>query len=339
MINKIALAGCGNVGTALLEILHEKRNILKNKYNFVFEVTMVTDIIKGTIADPNGLDLGKILEALHEKNSLKNFKQKEGTFDEILLYSNATMLAEATPTNLKTGEPGLSFIRTALKNGISATMTNKGPIAIAMNELMALAKENDAQLKYEGVIMSGTPLINMISSGMTGCDIIKAEGILNGTTNFILTEMSEGMNFDEALATAQALGYAETDPTGDIEGWDPAVKIAILAKILYGIDINVNDVEREGITHITAEMIDKAKAEKSKIKLIASIHRDCNGEIHAKVAPTKISRSHPLASVDGITNAITLTSDNLGETTLIGAGAGRKETGQALLTDLIAMAK
>lgn len=339
MINKIALAGCGNVGTALLEILYKKKEELAQKYNFLFEVTMITDLFKGTVADPNGLDLAKVLRELHTNNSLKTLGEKEGSFEEVLLYSQATMLAEATPTNLETGEPGLSFIKAALRNGVHVTMTNKGPIYVAMDELLELARQNRAKMKYEGTIMSGTPLISMIRTGLAGCDIIKAEGILNGTTNYILSEMSDGKDFSEALKSAQTLGYAEANPTGDVEGWDSAVKVAILSKMIYNKGMNISEIEREGILSITLDDIIAAKREKCEIKLIASIERTEDGGLKAKVAPTKIPLTHPLAPITGPTNAITITTDNLGEVTLVGPGAGRKETGQALLTDLIAISK
>lgn len=337
MINRIALAGCGNVGTALLELLHEKKDELARKYNFHFEVTMITDLFKGTVADPDGLDLKEVLNQLHTCNSLKAIGEKEGSFEEVLLYSNATMLAEATPTNLETGEPGLTFIRTALKNGISATMTNKGPVAVAMEELLNLATENNAQLKYEGVIMSGTPLVNLIQTGLAGCKVLKAEGILNGTTNFMLTQMSHGESFDEALKDAQDRGYAETDPSGDVEGWDCAVKVSILSQILYGEKIDVKDVDRTGITDVTKEEVVQAKLDGTPVKLISSIEHTEEGKLIAKVQPIKVRNTHPLASINGATNAITLTTDNLGDITLTGPGAGRRETGQALLTDLIEM--
>ncbi|MGI6442581.1 MAG: homoserine dehydrogenase [Synergistaceae bacterium] len=338
MLNRIALAGCGNVGTALLEILYDKKDNLYEKFGFKFKVTMITDLVKGTIIDPDGLDLQKVLHAINTYNSFEGFTQFEGSFSEMLDASRATMLAEATPTNLETGEPGLSHIKTALAKGIHVTMTNKGPIAVAMDELQELAKKHNAKMRYEGVIMSGTPLVHMIQSGLAGCTIEKVEGILNGTTNVILTEMEHGSSYDEALKKATELGYAEADPSMDVHGWDSAVKISIIALILFDEKIPVDMIDREGITHITEEKIKQAKERGNKIKLISGIKYTQSG-LHAYVAPMEIPLSHPLAGIDGATNAVTLTTDNLGEVTLTGPGAGRKETGQALLADLVAMAK
>jgi homoserine dehydrogenase len=339
MIHNIALAGCGNVGTALLEILNEKRMELSEKYGFNFRVTLITDLMKGTVLDPEGLDLEKIVENLKEGKGFDPFPKGEGTFGELLEKSRATMLAEATPTDLKTGEPGRSHIRAALSRGIHVTTTNKGPVAVAFDELSTLADTCGAKFRYEGVVMSGTPLIQMLRSGMAGCTILKLEGILNGTTNFILTKMSnEGSSYAEALEEATSLGYAEADPSGDVLGWDAAGKVSILAKVIFGKDIPVTEVERQGITGVTPENIKEAFDNGYTVKLIAGLNW-INGILYAYVTPKEIPLSHPLASIRGATNAVTITSDNLGEVTLIGPGAGRRETGQALLTDLIAMCR
>ncbi len=249
------------------------------------------------------------------------------------------MLAEATPTDLKTGEPGLSHIRAALSRGIHVTTTNKGPVSVAFDELSTLAKSCGAKFRYEGVVMSGTPLLQMLRSGMAGCTVLKLEGILNGTTNFILTKMSdEGSSYAEALEEATSLGYAESDPSGDVQGWDAAGKVSILAKIIFGKDIPVSEVERQGITCVTPEKIKEAFDSGYAVKLIAGLNW-VNGMLYAYVTPKEIPFSHPLASIKGATNAVSITSDNLGEVTLIGPGAGRRETGQALLVDLIAMCR
>lgn len=336
MVNNIALAGCGNVGTALLEILNEKQEELAEKYNFEFRVTLITDLMKGTILDVNGLDLDKVIEALHTKHSFEGFKQTNRTFEELLEEAHTMMLAEATPTDLRTGEPGLTHIRSALARGINVTTTSKGPLAIDFSGLSKLANDCGAQLRYEGSVMSGTPLIEMLTKGMAGCTISKVEGILNGTTNFMLTEMANGLTYANALEEATSLGYAEADPSGDVEGWDAAAKVVILAKIIFGKDITVEQVERMGITQVTPDKIKEAKEAGFAVKLIAGLENGPYG-LRAYVTPKEIPLGHPLAFISGATNAVTITTDNLGDVTLSGPGAGRRETGQALLTDLIAM--
>ncbi|MCR5335191.1 MAG: homoserine dehydrogenase [Synergistes sp.] len=336
MKHRIALAGCGNVGTALLELLHEKKDELKAKYSFEYDVVLISDIIKGTVANKSGLDLEAVLNELHQHNSFAALKQDSGSLGELMKRYGATVLAECTPTNLKTGEPGLSHIREALSSGISVTTTNKGPLAVAFDELKAAAEQSGAKFLYEGVVMSGTPLIDMIRNGMAGCSVSGVEGILNGTTNFMLTKMGSGATYDEALKEAQALGYAEADPTGDVEGWDAAGKVVILTKILFGKDIAVTEVDRTGITQVTPQQVSSAAQKGNVIKLIAGVDLDETG-LHPYVKPREIAASHPLAQVGGAVNAVTVKTDNLGDVTLIGPGAGRRETGQALLSDIIRM--
>lgn len=343
MINKIALAGCGNVGTALLEILHEKKEELKEKYGFEYKVVFITDLIKGTVMDKNGLPLSALLDAVHARKKFTECAECvqcacTGTFDELLEASGATVLAECTPTNYETGEPGLSHFRAALSRGISVTTTNKGPLSVAYDELHALARANNAHLAYEGVVMSGTPLLDMIRNGIAGCSVLGFEGILNGTTNYMLTQMTQaGASYADALSEAQALGYAEANPAGDVEGWDAAVKVVVLAKIIYGKDLSINDVDRTGITGVTQQQIGTAKTHNAVIKLTAGIKFDETGTMHPFVAPREMPLTHPLASINGGINAVTLTTDNLGDITLIGPGAGRRETGQALLGDILRM--
>jgi homoserine dehydrogenase len=178
--------------------------------------------------------------------------------------------------------------------------------------------------------------MNLAREALAGCDITGAMGIVNGTTNYILTMMEEGMDYGEALKKAQELGYAEADPTGDVEGWDAAVKVQVMAKVLMGKPVQVDKVDRTGITGITPADIESASARGARIKLIAEVGMD-GGKLVAKVAPREIPLTHPLAGIMGATNAITLTTDHLGEVTIVGPGAGRVETGQALLTDLLAV--
>ena len=243
---------------------------------------------------------------------------------------------EASFTDLQTGEPASTYIRLALAAGINAVTTNKGPIALNYHELEALAKQHQAHIGFEGVVMSGTPTLALGMNLLAAADIQKIQGILNGTTNFILSRMEAGGSYVEALAEAQALGYAEADPTGDVEGFDAAGKVVILSNLVMGADIRMADVARKGITQLTVEDIQTAKAEGKRWKLIGAIERDGN-QVEASVQPVALPVEHPLANVGGATNAVTYTTRLLGDVTLIGAGAGRMETGYALLNDLLAL--
>lgn len=335
---KIGIIGFGNVGQGLVRILYTKKEILKKKYGFDFKVMAIADPIKGSVYDENGLDLKEIIDLLNTKGNIRDYSGGIKDLDSIktIKETDTNLIVEATPTNVKTGEPGLTHIKTALENKKHVVTTNKGPIALAYPELMKLAKENDVYLRFEGTVLSGTPSINLALEALAGCDILKVQGIVNGTTNFILTKMEEGMSYEDALKEAQRLGYAEADPTADVEGWDAAVKTVIIANVIMGGDITIKDVDRKGITEITLEDVKKAKENKKRIKLIAEVYRE-GEKIKARVSPKEVPLTHPLANVMGAINALTFTTDHLGDVTIIGPGAGRIETGQALLNDILAI--
>ena len=334
----IALTGCGTVGKALLELLHEKREMLKNRFHFEYNISLISARSKGILLNPAGLDLDGVLSALHEKNSLCEFPQSSGSFSELLIQSEANILVEATPTNLNTAEPALEHITTALNQNIHVVTVNKGPIALNFNALQALAEAHHVQLRYEGTVMSGTPLIELAQHGLAGAAINRIEGILNGTTNYMLTRMENGASYEEALIEAQELGYAETDPSGDVDGWDAAVKVSILAKALFGVDLPVDQVDRTGISGISSEDIQAANKKGERIRLIAAIENHGDA-IRGSVQPLSLPLTHPLSQVQGVMNAACLTTDTLGPVTLIGAGAGGRETAQALLADILNIAQ
>ena len=334
----IALTGCGTVGKALLELLHEKREMLKNRFHFEYNISLISARSKGILLNPAGLDLDGVLSALHEKNSLSEFPQSSGSFSELLTESKANILVEATPTNLNTAEPALAHITTALNQNIHVVTVNKGPIALNFNALQALAEAHHVQLRYEGTVMSGTPLIELAQHGLAGAAINRIEGILNGTTNYMLTRMENGASYEEALKEAQELGYAETDPSGDVDGWDAAVKVSILAKALFGVDLPIDQVDRTGISGISSEDIQAADKKGERIRLIATIENHGDG-IRGSVKPLSLPLTHPLSQVQGVMNAACLTTDTLGPVTLIGAGAGGRETAQALLADILNIAQ
>ena len=199
---------------------------------------------------------------------------------------------------------------------------------------MQLARANNVFYKIEGTVMSGTPVFNTAVNSLAGCSISKIKGILNGTTNYILTHMEQGKTYEEVLIKAQELGYAEADPTGDVEGWDALAKIIILANVLMGENLTIDDVEREGINQIMIQDIEQAKRENTRYKLIGEIEKVNNG-INAKVTPQKLPFTDPLANIMGATNAITFETDLLGPITIIGAGAGKTETGFSILADML----
>ncbi len=335
---KIAIIGFGNVSQGLVRILSKNRAIYKSKYNFDYEIMAISDPVKGSAYNEKGLNLDKLLELLDKKGTIKDYDDGIKNLDSIstIKDTNTNLIIETTPTNVKTGEPGLTHMKTALSSKKYVVTTNKGPIALAYPALRELADENGVDIRFEGTVLSGTPSINLSLESLAGCDITKVQGIVNGTTNFILTKMEEGEDYAAALKEAQNLGYAEANPTADVEGWDAAVKAVIMANVIMGEKITIKDVIRKGITDITLENVKEALSNKKRVKLIAEVTKN-NGQVKASVAPKQVPLTHPLANVMGAINALTFTTDHLGDITIIGPGAGRVETGQALLTDVLAL--
>ncbi len=335
---KLAFIGFGVVGQGLAEILHRKEERLKEKYDFEFEVLAISDVELGSIYNPEGLNLDEIFDLIDKGKKLSEYPEGKNRYDSIETIENteADTIIEVTFTDMETGGPALEHVRTALKEGKHVVSTNKGPVAQEVNPLLDLAEKNDAHYKFEGTVLSGTPSINLAMKNLAGCEINEIKGIVNGTTNYILSKMEEGMGYQQALDKAQELGYAEADPTGDVEGIDAQGKTLILSNTVMNADMELKDVERKGITDITKKDIEQAKEEDKRWKLIAQSKRTDDG-IKAKVSPEKISLDHPLAGVMGPTNAITLSTDHLGEVTIVGPGAGKEETGYALLVDLLSI--
>ena len=334
----IAFIGFGVVGQGLAEILVEQEDLLKKDYDFHFKVVAISDVVKGSVYDENGLDLKEILEVVKLYGKIdENYHGGIKGWDSVrtITDTNANMIIEVAWTDLKTGEPAMTHVKTALKNKKHVVMTNKGPIALAVRELLDLAKQNNVEMRYEGTVLSGTPALNLGLYNLAGSGISKARGIVNGTTNYILTEMEKGLDYDDALKQAQELGYAEADPTADVEGYDALGKIVILANTVMGTKLGKDEPPCEGITKITADDIAKAKEEGYRWKLIAGAEIKDDGSVEAYVKPEKIPLEHPLANIMGPTNALTYTTKYLGDVTIVGPGAGKAPTGFALLTDIL----
>jgi len=257
--------------------------------------------------------------------------------DCVIRSTTADIVVEATFTNPVDGEPAVSHVRTALESGKSVTTTNKGPVALAGAELNRIAADHGVRFEYEGSVMSGTPVLRFASDALPGLRVSAVQGILNGTSNYVLGQMESGMTLADAVAEAQALGYAEADPTADIEGSDVQLKVVILANEILGAAITTADVERRGISGVTPEDIRAAAAEGKRWKLIGTARRDEAGRVVATVEPAALPSTHPLAGISGPMNAVSFDTDLLGTVTVSGPGAGRVETAYALLSDIIAI--
>jgi homoserine dehydrogenase len=335
---RLLFIGFGTVGQGLAELLVRKQELLSKTYGLNFQVVGIADKIKGSVYNPEGIDLQKTLDKAGGNGSLSDLPGDgfDGEALDMIGQAEADVMLEATYTDIETGEPATSHIRKAMEQGMHVVTTNKGPVALNYKELDRLAAEKGVRFMFEGTVMSGTPLINFIRENLAGCDIREIKGILNGTTNYILTRMEEGLSYEEALKKAQELGYAEAVPDADVLGWDALAKVTILAKYVFGAEAKPFDFPCEGITGITAASIAEAKTRDRRFKLIGKVWRDGN-IVKASVAPEELDLAHPLSSVMGATNAVTVTTDALGDVTVVGPGAGKEATGYSMLVDLIAI--
>jgi homoserine dehydrogenase len=337
---RLLFVGFGTVAQGLSELLIKKKDELREKYGLDWKVTGIVDTLKGSAYDPAGLDLDEIMAMVADGRSISDDPTGGCTWDAMKMIerADADALIEVTYTDIKTGQPATDHIRAALARGMHVATTNKGPLALYSNELVELAAANGVQFLYEGTVMAGTPLLNLIRETLAGSAISEIKGILNGTTNYILTQMEAGMDYSTALRQAQELGYAEAVPDADVLGWDALAKVTILANVVFGASLSPDDSPCTGITGITPDEIAAAAADGKRHKLIGRVWRD-GGAVRASVAPLLVDLDHPLAGVGGATNAMTITTDTLGDVTIVGPGAGRRETGFALLNDLISIAK
>lgn len=333
---RVIQIGFGSVGRGFAEIVQRKREFLAQRQGV--QIAFVGVATRSWCCyDPAGIDLVALGRAVELGNTDSLSTRQPWSPHELIAQAEADVLVEVSPTDLDSGEPATSHIRAAFARGMHVVTANKGPLALHGPALLAEARERGLGFGYEGTVMAGTPALRLGWGALAGCELREVRGIVNGTTNYMLTHMESGMAYAEALAEAQRLGYAETDPTGDVEGYDAAAKAAILATMLMGGDIRPEQVERTGITQLTPDDIAAAAAAGERWKLIARVTRAPDGAIRASVQPMRVPVTHPLASVSGATNALTYTTDLLGDVTLIGPGAGGVATGFALLADILAL--
>lgn len=328
---RIILVGWGVVGQSFAQIITQRKMELARDFGFRPRLVAIVDK-KGAAIDPKGLDT-ELMLALKRNTGTVSASSQYGhpgmSALETIESVEAEAMIEVTPTNIEDAEPGLSYIKTAFRTGKNVVTTNKGPLALALPALTELADYNKVFLRFSGTVGAGTPFLEFAKYCLQGDKIVSIRGILNGTTNYILSQMHEKhITFDEALREAQKLGYAEADPSMDIDGYDAAAKLVIMANWIMDKKVTIKEVRIRGIRDLSSQNIKNASEKGRIIKLIGSI------EETLKVEPTQISKHDPLA-VDGALNAVTFVSESAGEQTIIGLGAGGMETASAVLRDLL----
>jgi homoserine dehydrogenase len=335
----IALIGFGGVNRALANIIATDSEKFYYDMGFNLRIVAVSDMFLGSVYSPEGIDLDLLTILPAAQGACAKLPNGKATADneDIIKNSNADIIVEATVTDSMTGQPATSHCRWALSAGKHVSTTNKGPLAFAEKELMALALKNNVSFEYEGVVMSGTPVLRFADKLLKGSEINKFAGIVNGTANYVLGLVEQGYTFADAITSAQQQGYAEADPSADIEGKDVMLKVIVLANRLWDANLTQENVQCQGITGLTETMVKQAAAEGCHWKLLGKASKQEDGSLVASVSPEKLSIVHPLAGISGAVNAITFTSGMLGDVTVSGPGAGRIETAYAILSDIIAI--
>lgn len=326
--HRIAIAGFGNVGQAVAGLIADGHPSATG-----IVITGVSDPRFGTVASGDGIDAAELLAGANDGGfgDVEGLMPDSGVI-EMIEAATAETLVELTFTDLETGEPASTHVRRALQAGMNVSTTNKGPIALNYSELVDLARSNGVTLAFEGTVMSGSPAVELAQT-IKGAGCSGLLGILNGTTNFIITRMEEGVAYDDALAEAQERGYAEADPSGDVEGHDAAGKLTILAQVLAGESMPISQIERVPLSTVSPSDIEEAAKTGERWRYVASLE-ERDGVWRASVSPKRLAGSHPLSAVTGATNAITFHTDLLGDVTVSGPGAGRSETAFAVISDL-----
>lgn len=335
---KIAIIGFGTVGQGFAELVQENQTLIADTLGSPPQIVAVVTRSRGSLYHPDGLYILPLIDAM-KAGSLDHYPDADGLSRDwdalrVIKESNADVVVEVTYSDFKTAEPATGYIKAALTAGRHVITANKGPIALHYAELSQLARAHDVALRYEGTVMAGTPVINTALESLAGAGIRSARGIINGSTNYILSLMEDGHSYDDACAKASELGYLEADPSADVDGWDAAGKVLILCATVFGRSLKMDDLTVTGIRDITLEDIATARENGERYKLIAEASPD-----GGRVELMRLSISDPLATVGGATNAITFQTGALGPVTIIGAGAGRRETGFAVLNDLLAIGR
>ena len=317
----IALIGYGNVARRFARMLDEQREALAQDHGLSCDIVS-TATRHGCVA--GGEPCADAFEAIrYVANSDADLR----------------IVVEVTTLNVADGEPAISYIRSAIDSGCHVVTANKGPVAFAYAELRDAADKAGVSFLFEGTVMDGVPVFNMVRETMPCVRIAGFEGVINTTTNHILTSMERGVAFDEALAQMQADGIAESDASLDVDGWDAAAKTAVLANVLMGARITPLDVDRTGISEGDRQAVNDARERGHRLKLVASARRAAGGAISARVALRELPTTHLLAGLDGSANALILQTDVLDRVAVCQLSGDLTQTAYALLADLITVAR
>jgi homoserine dehydrogenase len=339
MILRLAIIGFGNVGQEFARLLIRKRDWLVRDKGLDIEVLAIATRSRGTLMSDRGLDLEKVLSCVEGDGTLDDYGPESVHLDPLDLLDgiDADILVELTTLNVDSGQPAIDHISYAMQCKMHVITANKGPIAFAYDRLESIAKSRDVKLRFEGTVMDGTPVFNLVEKTMQGCEVVRLEGILNSTSNYVLTEMARGRSMDDAVREAQKRRIAEADPTLDLDGWDASAKITALANVLMGAGSTPDRVDRRGIRDIRPEEVSASAKGDKKIRLIARAERN-GAEVVTSVSPEIVGVESPFWAVDGTSSALTISTDLMGDITILETDPTITQTAYAVLSDLLLIA-
>jgi homoserine dehydrogenase len=345
----LAFLGFGNVGRALVQLLDSKRSELRDRYDLEFAITGVASRRLGWHTNPAGFAADELIgEGTGFTAKGTGARREAQASDEQTLVElrdwlaacRADVLFENTSLDPHTGQPAIDYIRTALQAHVHVVTANKGPVVYAYHELHALAAANRVRFLFEAAVMGGAPVFSLFREALPAARLMRFRGILNSTTNLILTEMENGNSFEAAVKKAQDLGIAETDPSFDVDGWDATVKVSALATVLMDSALKPNDIAREGIRGLTMEQVQSAKMMGRRYKLVCQAERRPDGTVAGSVKPEQVPiADDPLAGCDGATSIILFQMDVIHGLTLSEIHPDAVTTAYGPLADFLTIAK
>jgi homoserine dehydrogenase len=329
---KLAFMGFGNVGKALARLFLQKEDELRLRYQICVSTVGIATGKHGVAIDPRGIDLRRALSVADL--SLLSAQPASQDMSDFIRRCQADVLFENTPVNYDTGQPAVDHLRLALEAGMHAITANKGPVVHAYRPLTDLAAMMGRKFYFESTVMDGAPIFSLFRETLPGANLLAFKGVLNSTTNLILTRMEQGESFERAVAYCQEIGIAETDPSGDIDGWDAAVKVSALVTVLMGASLKPAQVNRRGIRAITPQMVMDAKRSGKRWKLVCSAKRT-GEDVSASVVPELVGVDSPMYGVEGTTSIVQFVTDVLGLLSVIESDPGPHTTAYGLFADFL----
>lgn len=333
----LAFIGFGHVGREFARLLTSRSAWLRKALGVECRVTGIATLDHGMAIDHAGLPLRNVLRSCKSGPCLDRFHDGPAcsSCTDFVRQCGADVLFEMSVLEL-TGEPAATYIREALGAGLHVVTVNKGPVATHFRQLTRLARLRGVRFLHEGTVMDGTPVFNLVRQTLPATRILSLHGILNSTTNYILSQMEQGASFDSALAYVQRQGIAEADPALDLDGWDAAMKLSILIQAMMGGKTRPEEIRRRGISEDTGRLVRAAVRRERRIRLVARAYRH-GGQVIGKVEPEELEMFDPLASIRGLSNVLVINTDTMRELAITENNPGVAQTAFALFSDLVTL--